>query len=97
AHPIGWDGADGLSEPRRRADNSGVTVTTDTLVAARSRAHGTTPPLWHAVEVHRAVTDLDGACELTVCGALARVTGDLPWPPAAAGEVCPACSAQLGC
>ncbi|MGY1855700.1 hypothetical protein [Modestobacter sp. SYSU DS0290] len=75
---------------------SSVTVNTDTFVAARSRAHGPTPALWHAVEVHRAVTDLDGACELTVCGALARVTSELPWPPAAAGEVCPACSARLG-
>ncbi|MGY1839338.1 MULTISPECIES: hypothetical protein [unclassified Modestobacter] len=73
-----------------------MTVNTDTFVAARSRAHGSTPALWHAVEVHRAAVDLDGACELTVCGALARVTGELPWPPAATGEVCLACSAQLG-
>ena len=64
-----------------------------TFVAARSRAHGPTVALWHAVEVHRAAADLDGACELTVCGALARVTGEAPWP-AQGTDVCPACVAQ---
>ena len=64
-----------------------------TFVAARSRAHGPTVALWHAVEVHRAPADLDGACELTVCGALARVTSEAPWP-AAGTDVCPTCVAQ---
>jgi hypothetical protein len=64
-----------------------------TFVAARSRAHGPTAALWHAVEVHRIAADLDGACELTVCGALARVTTDVRWP-ARGGDVCPACTAQ---
>ena len=61
-----------------------------TFVAARSRAHGPTAALWHAVEVHRVVDDLDGACELTVCGTLARVTTERAWP-VAGSEVCPAC------
>ena len=64
-----------------------------TFVAARSRAHGPTAALWHAVEVHRIAADLDGACELTVCGALARVTTDAPWP-ATGTDVCRACTAQ---
>ena len=45
-----------------------------TFVAARSRAHGPTAALWHAVEVHRHPSEVDGACELTLCGSLARVT-----------------------
>jgi hypothetical protein len=64
-----------------------------TFAAARSRAHGPTAALWHAVEVHRAPDDLDGACELTVCGVLARVTTDRAWP-AAGSDVCPACVTQ---
>ena len=64
---------------------------TSTFVAARSRAHGPTAALWHAVEVHRSPADLDGACELTVCGSLARVTADAPWP-ATGTDVCPACT-----
>jgi hypothetical protein len=58
--------------------------------AARSRAHGPTAALWHAVEVHRPVVEVDGACELTVCGSLARIVPDVTWPPAAR-DVCPAC------
>jgi hypothetical protein len=61
-----------------------------TLVAARSRAHGPTAALWHAVELHRPTAELDGACELTVCGSLARVDTDAQWPTAAR-DVCPAC------
>ncbi|WP_369140239.1 hypothetical protein [Modestobacter versicolor] len=68
-----------------------MTETTTTHVAARSRAHGPTAALWHAVEVHRTAADLDGACELTVCGALARVTTERAWP-AAGTDVCPACA-----
>jgi hypothetical protein len=61
-----------------------------TIVPARSRAHGPTAALWHAVELHRPTAELDGACELTLCGSLARVTVEEPWPTAAR-DVCPAC------
>jgi hypothetical protein len=64
-----------------------------TFVAARSRAHGPTAALWHAVEVHRAPDDLDGACELTLCGTLARVTTERAWPVAGT-DVCPVCVTQ---
>jgi hypothetical protein len=70
-----------------------VTTQTTTYVAARSRAHGPTAALWHAVEVHRVVADLDGACELTVCGSLARVTTERDWP-AIGTDVCRACTVQ---
>ena len=72
-----------------------TTPTSTTYVAARSRAHGPTAALWHAVEVHRNAADLDGACELTVCGSLARVTTETSWPLRGA-DVCPACLAQTG-
>ena len=36
-------------------------------------------------------TALDGACELTVCGSLARVTPEERWP-LVARDVCPACA-----
>jgi len=68
-----------------------VTTQTLTFTAARSRAHGPTAALWHAVEVHRLAADLDGACELTVCGTLARVTVEVDWP-ATGTDVCPACA-----
>ncbi|MGY1601932.1 hypothetical protein [Geodermatophilus sp. SYSU D00815] len=69
------------------------TVAPTTLhAAARSRAHGPTAALWHAVEVHRPTVDLDGACELTLCGALARIMTETAWPPAAR-DVCPSCVA----
>lgn len=64
---------------------------TSVLVPARSRAHGPTAALWHAVEVHRQPVELDGACELTLCGSLARVSTERSWP-VAAREVCPACT-----
>ena len=70
-----------------------MTTSTTTFVAARSRAHGPTAALWHAVEVHRAPGDLDGACELTVCGSLARVSTEQVWP-ARGSDACPACTAQ---
>ena len=59
--------------------------------AARSRAYGPTTALWHAVEVHRDPAEVDGACELTVCGSLARVRTDAQWP-VAARDVCPVCA-----
>ena len=70
-----------------------MTTSTTTFVAARSRAHGPTAALWHAVEVHRAPADLDGACELTVCGSLARVTTEPAWP-VRGSDACPVCVAQ---
>jgi hypothetical protein len=60
------------------------------FAAARSRAHGPTAALWHAVEVHRPAAEVDGACELTVCGSLARVMTEEQWP-AVSREVCPVC------
>ena len=61
-----------------------------TVAAARSRAHGPTAALWHAVEVHRDPAEVDGACELTLCGVLARVTTEQAWP-ATGPDVCPDC------
>jgi hypothetical protein len=66
------------------------TARTSTLVAARSRAHGPTAALWHAVEVHRHPSEVDGACELTLCGSLARVTVEPTWP-VAERDVCVSC------
>ncbi|MGY1777452.1 hypothetical protein ACI8AV_16455 [Geodermatophilus sp. SYSU D00804] len=64
-------------------------------VAARSRAHGPTAALWHAVELHRPAPEVDGACELTLCGTLARVTLDEDWPTSAR-DVCVPCAALAG-
>ena len=61
-----------------------------THVAARSRAHGPTAALWHAVEVHRDPSEVDGACELTLCGSLARVSVEQAWP-VAERDVCVSC------
>lgn len=69
---------------------------TSTVAAARSRPHGPTAALWHAVEVHRPPAEVDGACELTLCGSLARVSTDETWP-VAARDVCPACALLSGC
>jgi hypothetical protein len=63
---------------------------TTVYAAARSRAHGPTAALWHAVEVHRPAVEVDGACELTLCGSLARIMPDVSWP-IAARDVCPSC------
>ena len=63
---------------------------TSIFVAARSRAHGPTAALWHAVEVHRGPEDMDGACELTVCGALARLVPEEKWARVRR-DACPAC------
>lgn len=64
---------------------------TKVYAAARSRAHGPTAALWHAVELHRPVAEVDAACELTVCGSLARIAPDESWP-LTARDVCPACA-----
>jgi hypothetical protein len=61
------------------------------FAAAQGRAHGRTEALWHAVELHRPVAEIDGACELTVCGALARVSPETAWPRTGA-DVCPDCA-----
>jgi hypothetical protein len=70
-----------------------MTLSIAAHAAARSRAHGPTAALWHAVEVHRPSSELDGACELTLCGALARVDTERSWP-VAARDVCPICVAH---
>ena len=64
---------------------------TTVYAAARSRATGPTTALWHAVELHRSAGEIDGACELTVCGSLARVITEEQWPTAAR-DVCPVCA-----
>ena len=66
---------------------------TTTVAAARSRAHGPTIALWHAVEVHREPAEVDGAYELTLCGVLARVTIEPAWPVTGA-DVCTSCRVQ---
>ena len=63
---------------------------TPVYAAARSRVHGPTAPLWHAVRLHRPVGENVGACELTVCGSLVRITTDVSWPTASR-DACPAC------
>ena len=70
-----------------------TTTHTTTHAAARSRAHGPTAALWHAVEVHRHPSEVDGACELTLCGSLARVTTEREWPVTGT-DVCPSCVAR---
>jgi hypothetical protein len=67
-----------------------VTVDTAVRIPARSRAHGPTAALWHVVELHRPPAEVDGACELTVCGSLARVSTDRTWP-VTGSDVCPSC------
>jgi hypothetical protein len=60
------------------------------FAAARSRAVGPTTALWHAVELHRPAAEIDGACELTLCGSLARIMPEEQWPTTAR-DVCPVC------
>ncbi len=69
-----------------------MTLSVTLHAAARSRAHGPTAALWHAVELHRPEAELDGACELTVCGSLARIDTEQRWP-VAAQDVCSVCAA----
>ncbi len=59
-------------------------------LAARSRAHGPTAPLWHAVQLNRPFAGILGACELSLCGSLVRIMAYVPWPTAVR-DVCPAC------
>ena len=68
-----------------------MSLQTTVYAAARSRAHGPTAALWHAVEVHRSPAELDGACELTVCGSLARVMPEDDWSQVTR-DICPACA-----
>jgi hypothetical protein len=42
------------------------------------------------VELHRPPGEVDDACELTLCGSLARISAAAQWP-VAARDVCPAC------
>jgi hypothetical protein len=67
-----------------------ATTPVHVYVAARSRVHGPTAPLWHAVRLHRPAGEIVGACELTVCGTLVRIAADVSWPTGAR-DVCPAC------
>ena len=76
---------------RAAADVLSMMLQTTVHAAARSRAHGPTAALWHAVELHRPAAEIDGACELTVCGALARVVPEERWPLPAT-DVCPVCA-----
>ena len=75
----------------RSADLFSMSLQTLVYAAARSRAHGPTAALWHAVEVHRSPAELDGACELTVCGSLARVMPEEQWT-LVARDICPTCA-----
>ncbi len=68
-----------------------TTFAATSYVAARSRAHGPTAALWHAVEVRRPASEVDGACELSLCGTLARVALDEPWPTSSR-DVCRSCT-----
>ena len=91
--PTTTDRVASLKDGTGAADLIGVIAETVlTLVAARSRATAAVPARWHAVEVHRAPAEVDGACELTLCGTLARVSPDAPWP-ADAPDACPSCAA----
>ncbi len=74
------------------ADVVPMMLQTTVHAPALSRAHGPTAALWHAVELHRPAAEIDGACELTVCGSLARVSPDDSWPRTGS-DVCPACAA----
>jgi len=65
-------------------------VQTTVFAAARSRAHGPTAAMWHAVELHRLPAEVDDACELTLCGSLARVSVEQSWP-VAERDVCVSC------
>lgn len=75
-----------------RADVVLMMLQTTVHAPAQSRAHGGTAALWHAVELHRPTAEVDGACELTLCGSLARVVPEESWPRTG-GDVCPACAA----
>lgn len=61
-----------------------------TLAAARGRTSG----MWHAVELHRSPSEVDGACEVAVCGALARIDLDQVWD-GADDDACTDCADRL--
>ena len=91
-HPLRVrDGSPAVTVGPAPADVLPMTLQTTVHAAARSRAHGPTAALWHAVELHRPAAELDAACELTVCGSLARVVPEQRWPLPAA-DVCPVCA-----
>jgi hypothetical protein len=47
---------------------------------------------WHAVEAHRASSELDGEVELAVCGAIVQVWGSQKWERVRTGRTaCPEC------
>ena len=53
-------------------------------------AHHSHP--WHAVEAHRAPSELDGEIELAVCGAIVQIWGSQKWDRVGAGRTaCPSC------
>lgn len=80
-----------VTPARSVADVHPMMLQTAVRAPAQSRAHGTTSALWHVVELHRDAAEIDGACELTVCGSLARVVPEESWPRTGA-DVCPACA-----
>ncbi|MGY2127792.1 hypothetical protein [Blastococcus sp. SYSU DS0617] len=90
----GGIGGPAITPALRAADVVLMMLQTIVHAAARSRAHGPTAALWHAVELHRPMAEIDGACELTVCGSLARVVPDGPWPRTG-DDVCPECSSLV--
>jgi hypothetical protein len=69
-----------------------MTLTISLYAAAKGRVQGPATPLWHAVELHRPASELDGACELTVCGSLGRISTDDRWP-VASPDMCSVCAA----
>jgi hypothetical protein len=84
-----------MAAPTVPATAAPTAFATTRFAAARSRAHGPTAALWHAVELHRPAGEVDGACELTLCGTLARVAVDEPWPTEAR-DVCVPCVVLTG-
>lgn len=93
ASPLGVRrGRRAVTPARGTADVVPMMLQTTRHAAALSRAHGPTDALWHAVELHRPVAEIDGACELALCGSLARVDPEQSWPRAGA-DVCPVCAA----
>lgn len=80
-----------VTPARAAADPVPMMLQTTVHAAARSRAHGPTAALWHAVELHRPLAEVDAACELTLCGSLARVDPERSWPQTS-GDVCPVCA-----
>lgn len=69
-------------------------VMTSELVLTLAAAQGRSTGIWHAVELHRSPSEVDGACEVAVCGALARVHVDQRWD-GADEESCEACADLL--